>query len=170
MVKGASPFSEIRHTCITRSGTALAMSRRQENDVLVVIQEHGFVNLTTFRKSGKAVPTPVRCGVDGGKLYVSTGTKSGKVKRIRNNPRVQIAPCTIRGKVVGPTVEAMARILTVDEKVLAESALKRVVPSWRWFTFLQHLRGASGVYLEVVPVKEQKAQSPSEPLTTTVTS
>jgi PPOX class probable F420-dependent enzyme len=132
------------------------MSRKQEDNFIAMLQEHGFVNLTTFRKSGKAVSTPVRCGVDSGKLYVSTGTKSGKVKRIRNNPRVQIAPCTIRGKVVGPTVEAMARILSVDEGVLAVSALKRVVPSWRWFTFLQHLRGASGVYLEIVPVKEQK--------------
>ena len=129
------------------------MVQEQEDNFIVVLQEHGFVNLTTFRKSGRAVSTPVRCGVESGKLYVSTGTKSGKVKRIRNNPRVQIAPCTIRGKVVGPTVEAMARILSVDEGVLAERALKAVVPSWRWFTFLQHLRGASGVYLEIVPVK-----------------
>ena len=97
--------------------------------------------------------TPVRFGVENGKVYVSTGTKSGKVRRIRNNPKVQLAPCTMRGEVAGPTVEAMARILPVDEWVLAESALKRIVWSWRLFTFLQKLRGASGVYLEIVPVK-----------------
>jgi PPOX class probable F420-dependent enzyme len=132
------------------------VSRKQENNVFAVLQGHGFISLTTFGKSGKAVSTPVRFGVESGKLYVSTGTKSGKVRRIRSNPKVQLAPCTIRGKVVGPTVEAMARILSVDEGVLAESALKRVVPSWRLFAFLQKLRGASGVYLEIVPVKEQK--------------
>jgi hypothetical protein len=49
----------------------------------------------------------------------------------------------------------MARSLSIDEEVLAKSALKRVVPSWRLFTFLQKLSGNSGVYLEIVPVKEQ---------------
>jgi PPOX class probable F420-dependent enzyme len=130
------------------------VSRKQEDNVFVVLQGHGFISLTTFRKSGKAVVTPVRFALESGKVYVSTGTKSGKVRRIRSNPKVQLAPCTIRGKVVGPTVEAMARILPIDERVLAESALKRIVPSWRLFTFLQKLRGASGVYLEIVPVKE----------------
>jgi len=131
-------------------------SREQENNDFAVLQGHGFISLTTFRKSGKAVSTPVRFGVESGKVYVSTGTKSGKVRRIRSNPRVQLAPCTMRGKVVGPTVEAMARILSADEGALAESALKRAVLSWRLFNFLQKLRGASGVYLEIAPVKDQK--------------
>jgi PPOX class probable F420-dependent enzyme len=119
-----------------------------------MLQGHGVVSLTTFRKSGEAVVTPVRFALESGKVYVSTGTKSGKVRRIRSNPKVRLAPCTMRGKVVGPTVEATARILSVDERELAERALKRVVPSWRLFTFLQKLRGASGVYLEIVPAKE----------------
>jgi PPOX class probable F420-dependent enzyme len=130
------------------------LSQTQENNAFAVLQGHGFVSLTTFRKSGEAVVTPVRFALETGKVYVSTGTKAGKVRRIRRNPKVQVAPCTIRGEVVGPTVEAMARILSVDEEVVAKSALKRVVPSWRLFTFLQKLRGASGVYLEIVPVKK----------------
>jgi PPOX class probable F420-dependent enzyme len=130
------------------------VSQTQEDNVFAVLQGHGFISLTTFRRSGKGVSTAVRFGVESGKLYVSTGTKSGKVRRIRRNPKVQLAPCTMRGKVVGPTVEAMARILSVDEEVRAKSALKRVVPSWRLFAFLQKLRGASGVYLEIVPVKK----------------
>ena len=132
------------------------MSRKQENNSFAVLEGHGFISLTTFRKNGKAVVTPVRFGVENGKVYVSTGTKSGKVRRIRINPKVQVAPCTIRGKVVGPVVEGTARILSADERILAESALKRVVPSWRWFTFLQKLRGASGIYLEIALTKEQK--------------
>jgi PPOX class probable F420-dependent enzyme len=130
------------------------LSQTQENNVFAVLQGHGFISLTTFRKSGKAVVTPIRFALKSGKVYVSTGTKAGKVRRIRRNPKVQVAPCTIRGEVVGPTVEAMARILSVDEEIVAKSALKRVVPSWRLFTFLQKLRGASGVYLEIVPVKK----------------
>ena len=130
------------------------LSQTQENNVFVALQGHGFISLTTFRKSGKAVVTPVRFALESGKVYVSTGLKAGKVRRIRRNPRVQLAPCTIRGEVVGPTLEAMARILSVDEEVLARNALKQVVPSWRLFTFLQKLRGASGVYLEIAPVKK----------------
>ena len=70
-----------------------------------------YISLTTFRKNGVAVATPVWFGEDGDKLYVMTRSDMGKAKRIRNNPRVRVAPCTSRGKVTGPEFEASARIL-----------------------------------------------------------
>ena len=69
-----------------------------------------FANLFTFRKSGDAVKTPVWFAEHDGKLYVMTVEDSGKVKRIRNNDRVQIGPSDQRGNPLGPTVEARARL------------------------------------------------------------
>ncbi len=84
--------------------------------------------LTTFRKNGQAVPTPVWYGREGHHLYVFTLTKAGKVKRIRNNPHVQIAACTGIGRVTGPTMEARARILPRAEERIARRALRRKYP------------------------------------------
>ena len=65
-------------------------------------QGQKYLSLTSFRKSGVPVRTPVWFAEAEGKLYLFTNPKSGKAKRIRNNPRVLIAPCTMRGKVTGP--------------------------------------------------------------------
>ncbi|NJL95179.1 MAG: PPOX class F420-dependent oxidoreductase [Anaerolineae bacterium] len=74
------------------------------------------MSLTTFRKTGVGVPTPVWFAEEDGKLYVITQQNSGKVKRIRNNSRVEIAPCTMRGKVTGPAQEAFAREISLDDE------------------------------------------------------
>jgi PPOX class probable F420-dependent enzyme len=76
-----------------------------------VIHGQKYICLITFRKTGVPVPTPVWFGNEGDKLYVMTRSDSGKYKRIRNQPRVRIAPCTIRGKIKGPEFSAQARIL-----------------------------------------------------------
>ena len=78
---------------------------------------HGqrYISLATFRKSGVAVYTPIWFAEDNNKLYFMTNSKTGKVKRIRNNPQVKIAPCTIRGKITGPEFPATARILPPEE-------------------------------------------------------
>jgi PPOX class probable F420-dependent enzyme len=135
------------------------LPKTQENNAFAVLKGHKCISLTTFRKSGKPVSTPVGFAVESGKLYVVTGTKTGKFKRIRSNPKVQLAPCTMRGKVVGPTIEAVARILPAGEEALAERALKRK-RGWmmRIGSFLVRLSGGrgEGVYLEIVPVEEEK--------------
>lgn len=58
-----------------------------------------FISLTTFRKTGVGVPTPVWFALDGDDLLVTTPALSGKVKRLRNNPRVEMRPCGRLGKV-----------------------------------------------------------------------
>jgi PPOX class probable F420-dependent enzyme len=75
------------------------------------IQGQKYIALTTFRKTGVPVHTPVWFGEQDGKLYVMTRNDSGKYKRIRNNSEVRVAPCTLRGKIKGPEFPAAARIL-----------------------------------------------------------
>lgn len=68
------------------------------------------VSLTTFRCDGTPVATPVFVVTDGTRLFVHTGASTGKVKRLRHNPRVQIAACTSRGIIHGPVFDAEASI------------------------------------------------------------
>ena len=74
-----------------------------------------YISLTTFRKTGAGVATPVWFGEEDGKLYVMTRSEMGKTKRIRNNPQVRVAPCTMRGKVTGPDFAATARLLPPED-------------------------------------------------------
>ena len=80
------------------------------------LADEKFVSLTTFRKNGVGVPTPVWIGRDGDALVVTTPVGSGKVKRLRNNPTVELRPCSRRGTVDrdAPTVTAMAEIVEGD--------------------------------------------------------
>src|SRR5476651_2390531 len=89
------------------------------------IRGQKYISLTTFRKAGGAVPTPVWFGEENDKLYVMTSSKSGKYKRIRNNPQVRVAPCTIRGKVTGPEFPATARILPLEDHKRARQTINR---------------------------------------------
>ncbi len=91
------------------------MSEEQFNDFSVV-QGHKYLSLTSFRKSGKPVATPVWFVEKEGKICVWTQANSGKMKRLRHTSRVTLAPCTMGGKVIGPTVEGLARIVSPQEK------------------------------------------------------
>ena len=64
-----------------------------------LLGDERFVSLTTFRRSGERVSTPVWVGRDGDALVVTTPQASGKVKRIRNNPRVELCSCSRMGRV-----------------------------------------------------------------------
>lgn len=70
-----------------------------------------YVLLTTFRKDGRAVPTPVWAVRDGNALAVWTVSDSGKVKRIRRDGRVTVAPCDVRGRLRGEATPGYASIL-----------------------------------------------------------
>jgi PPOX class probable F420-dependent enzyme len=70
-----------------------------------------FLSLTTYRRSGAPVATPMGPIVRDGKLYFFTPVQSGKVRRLRNNPQVEVAPCTRSGKVTGPAVAGLALLL-----------------------------------------------------------
>lgn len=70
-----------------------------------------YLTVETFRKNGSAVATPVWFAEELGVLYIYSLANAGKVKRIRNNPRVRVTPCDIRGNPRGEWVEGRARIL-----------------------------------------------------------
>src|SRR5271170_213396 len=82
-----------------------------------------YLSLESFRKNGQGVPTPVWFAEDGGILYVYSEAAAGKIKRIRNNPRVRVAPCDARGRLKGDWVEGTARILEGQEAAHAEELL-----------------------------------------------
>ena len=75
-----------------------------------------FVLLTTYRRTGEPVPTPVWVLPDAGGAIVSTPEGAGKLKRLRNDPRVTIQPCDRRGNVEpdAPVVEGLAEIIHDD--------------------------------------------------------
>jgi uncharacterized protein len=74
-----------------------------------------YINLETFRKSGLGVKTPVWFVQDGNKIFVQTGANSGKVKRIRNNNQVNIAPCKMDGALLGDWIPSTASEIIDDE-------------------------------------------------------
>jgi PPOX class probable F420-dependent enzyme len=69
-----------------------------------------YLSLTTFRRDGTPVATPVWLARLGDELLVSTVTSTGKAKRLRNNSRVLLAPCDMRGRVTGDAVVGTARL------------------------------------------------------------
>jgi len=104
-----------------------------------------YISLTTVRKTGVPVATPVWFGEDGAKLYVMTRSDMGKAKRIRNNPKVRVAPCTIRGKVTGPEFSATARTLPPAEHAHARQAINRKY----WMARLPLIWARTDTYFEI---------------------
>jgi uncharacterized protein len=111
-----------------------------------------YVQLSTFRRSGEAVPTPVWPVAGDGRIYAVSGASSGKVKRIRANPRVRLAACTQRGRVVGPTVEGRARVMAAEEGEWVRAARRRGHPVLaRLLELANRARGEREVAIEVAP-------------------
>jgi PPOX class probable F420-dependent enzyme len=75
-----------------------------------------FVRLTTFRRDGTPVGTALWVVGHGDHLYVWTGSGTGKVKRVRNNPAVSISPATRRGQPTGPAVPGQATVVAMNDR------------------------------------------------------
>lgn len=109
------------------------------------IHNQKYISLTTYRKNGAGVATPVWFGEENGKLYVMTRSDMGKSKRIRNNPQVRVAPCTIRGKVTGPEFPATARILPRQEHPRARQTINRKY----WMARIPLIWARTDTYFEI---------------------
>ena len=83
-----------------------------------------YLNLESVKRDGTPVQTPLWFAEEQGVLYVYTLAHAGKVKRIRRNPRVRIAPCTMRGTVIGPWVEADATIVDATTAAYGHALLR----------------------------------------------
>lgn len=90
-----------------------------------------YINVETYRRDGTAVRTPLWFAADeaGKEFYISTPASSGKVKRIRRYPRVQVAACNFSGNVKGPWMAAEARFCEGEEAKRAGRLLDRKYPS-----------------------------------------
>jgi PPOX class probable F420-dependent enzyme len=113
-----------------------------------------YVLLTTYRRDGTPVGTPVNIAVDGDRAFVRTWDTTWKLKRIRNNPEVEVAPSTIRGKPTGPALHARARILEGDESTYAGRAIARKHRILHGFLvpLVHRLRRNKTVHIELTPV------------------
>jgi PPOX class probable F420-dependent enzyme len=115
------------------------------------------VSLTSFRRDGRAVATPVSIAVDADRAYVRTYESSGKFKRIRRDPHVEIAPSTLSGKPTGPAIAATARVLSGHQARWARELIERKHP---WLHRLlvpaaHRVTGKRTVYLELTPAAGQ---------------
>ena len=107
-----------------------AAFRRTPGHLMFDAHRERYVALSTFRKDGREVKTPVWIAAGGGKVWVYTHVTSGKVKRIRNNGRARVAPSDGRGKVRGDWVDAKARLIEDPEE--RERGLRAFVDKYGW--------------------------------------
>jgi uncharacterized protein len=111
-----------------------------------------FINLTTFRRNGTPVVTPVWSVLHDGKLTIMTLRPTGKVKRIHNRADVLVAPATLTGKPTGPDQAGKARVLDLVSMSPPFRALARKY-GWQFSVFraYQKLRRADVVLVEIEP-------------------
>lgn len=84
-----------------------------------------YLSIISLKRNGAGVATPVWFVQQGGRLLVQTEADSGKVKRIRHNPQVLIAPCTATGRLLADPVPARAELLPAVEVARVERLLAR---------------------------------------------
>jgi uncharacterized protein len=90
------------------------------SDPTTALGQQRFVSLTTFKRNGEGVATPMWIGRDGADLFVWTPADSWKVKRVRNNPRVLLAPSSRFGKVRDGVLPTEGAAQAVTDPVTVE--------------------------------------------------
>jgi PPOX class probable F420-dependent enzyme len=112
-----------------------------------------YLRLTTFKRDGTAVPTPVWVVRDGERLLVITTSSTGKAKRLRHTPRVLAAVCDRRGRVAPGTPEAEGAAVVVTDPAAVDRLGDLLVRKYglpaRVMRFVAGLRGADSVRLEI---------------------
>lgn len=106
-----------------------------------------YVLLTTYKKDGSAVATPVWAALDDSRLYVWTETEAWKVKRLRRNPELTLQPCSVSGKPRGgPVVHGTGRVLDDAGSDRVRRLIKRKysIPGWLVVTGSLLRRGRKG--------------------------
>jgi len=109
-----------------------------------------YLNLETFRKTGVGVRTPVWFAQESEVFYIYSAPDAGKAKRIRNNPKVRVAPCDMRGNLRGAWVEARARICESSEAAHGQDLLRH---KYGWMKiigdFFSRLRGRTQAVIAI---------------------
>lgn len=122
-----------------------------------------YLSLTSYKRDGTPVATPVWFVAENGRLLVTTDAGSYKVKRIRRNPTVSIAACTATGRLRGEPVEARAELLPDSEGRHVEELVARkyrvdkvlVLPLYRTVQWLRRKQPPQGkpTYLAITPLR-----------------
>jgi uncharacterized protein len=92
-----------------------------------VLDNEKYILLTTFRRDGTPVPTPVWVvPLDEGRLGMWTSSGSGKAKRLAHTNRVTVQPCDVRGRIKPGTaaVDATARLVEGQEYEAIQALVK----------------------------------------------
>lgn len=138
-----------------RLAGARSWPRGAEAGPFGILDGYKYANLTTFRESGEAVSTPVWFAAAGNRLYVGTDPESGKMKRIRNDPRVVLTPANPWGKPLGESVEGTAYPFEGDAP---GSVWRALFGKYRLELGMAHLFGALPWYrptLEIRPARPE---------------
>jgi uncharacterized protein len=122
------------------------------------------VLLTTYRRDGTPVGTAVNIVVEGDLAYFRTWDTAWKLRRIRNNPGVEFAPSTARGRPTAPPIRARARVLEGEDSARAARLLARKYPALHGLLVpLVHLlRRNKTIHVELIPA-EAEPQTTSAP-------
>ena len=160
------PFCFCGLECVALSGRACIDAAcggietvMSDGNYFAALEKHDFLNLETFRKNGEGVRTPVWFAADpaadirshGAKLYIYTVENTGKVKRVRNNPRVRIAPCNRTGGLQGEWIEATAQVVQGAEAALGLKLLTQKYFLKRIFDLFAVFRKAKRNVLVITP-------------------
>jgi len=114
------------------------------------------VSVETYRRNGMPVRTPVWLVSEGATVFVRTDPHSGKVKRIKNNPHVRLAPSDMRGNVKGPWVDGEARFVEgAEAKRVLELFQEKYGMLFTWVGIWRRLRG--GGQFAVIAIKPEAA-------------
>ena len=89
--------------------------RQHQTAVEMPVVPGKYLSITSFKRDGTGVATPVWFVQEDGRLLVHTDANSGKVKRIRRNPHVTVAPCTATGRLLADPLPAQAELLPNGE-------------------------------------------------------
>lgn len=122
-----------------------------EDTAFSQLQTSSVALLTSFRRNGVGVGTPVGIKVVDGKAYFTTWSTTSKIKRIANNPHVTLAPCTRAGTTTGPATPGFARRLEGKEAERTRTMLGVGLQRMLWELVYKLFLRAQPVIYEVTP-------------------
>ena len=123
------------------------------------LRGHKYCLVVTYRRSGEGVPTPVWFGIGDGVVYFRSLPSNGKTKRVRATPEVRVAPCTSRGRPLGPPFVGTARIVSARQEPEAERSITANYGLSRRIYSRMVAQRVEGVYVSVTPVTKPASES-----------